>query len=439
MKIGFYILSSIICVTAFGQSNSGSQPKLVKKWTLFELIDYAYKHNITAKITEVQAKIAQVNLEQSKLSPYPSVNANTGISQNYGKFPLGAGIFTDANNTFQNNNINISIPIFANSSIQNTIIFNQLNVKAAFEDLKKVKNDISTLIASYYLQAISANENIKIAIVQIEQTLKQLDITAKRVEAGTLPELNLLEIQSQLANDSANLIAVKFTYTQALLALKATLNLDLSEDFEVDAPPLNQIRMEPLADLNPEYVYRIALENLPEQQAFKYRLMASKKNIQINRQYFYPTISAGIGLNTSFTYAQSNFGAAMNDPYFQQISNNFNQGFNINVSIPIFNNGRAKQAFKNASLNYNLLGLQSEQVNQTLHVNIYNAYINAVNAYEKYEASKKVIYTSKQTYENASKRFEVGLLGVFELLALQNNYLKAQIQTLTFQFDYIFK
>ena len=46
---------------------------------------------------------------------------------------------------------------------------------------------------------------------------------------------------------------------------------------------------------------------------------------------------------------------------------------------------------------------------------------------------------AEKTYQFASKRYELGLLGTIELLNNQNNYLKAKVNFKTAQYEYVFR
>ena len=76
-------------------------------------------------------------------------------------------------------------------------------------DKDRAANDVALNVASYYLQVLAANEQVNISEIQAQQTKAQYDITQKKVLAGALPELNLVELEAQLATDSSNLIAAK--------------------------------------------------------------------------------------------------------------------------------------------------------------------------------------------------------------------------------------
>ena len=98
-------------------------------------------------------------------------------------------------------------------------------LQAAKAATDKLKNDIALTVANSYLQVLLAREQEKIADVQVKQSISQLDIVNKQVNAGALPELNAVELEAQLASDSANLITATGNVTQAKYVLKSYMNL----------------------------------------------------------------------------------------------------------------------------------------------------------------------------------------------------------------------
>ena len=83
--------------------------------------------------------------------------------------------------------------------------------------------------------------------------------------------------------------------------------------------------------------------------------------------------------------------------------------------------------------------LQEEQDNLKLKQDIYQAYTAAVTALQKFNASKKSVASNTKSFEFAGKRFNIGMLSMFDLIAAQNNLLRAQLEYSINQFDYVFK
>ena len=80
-----------------------------------------------------------------------------------------------------------------------------------------------------------------------------------------------------------------------------------------------------------------------------------------------------------------------------------------------------------------------DQIEQKLKLDIYTSYSNAVNALQKFNASKKQVEVSQKAFDFAAKRYDVGLLNTLDLITNQNNLLRAKTQNLADQYDYVFK
>jgi outer membrane protein len=120
---------------------------------------------------------------------------------------------------------------------------------------------------------------------------------------GLLPEINLLELETQLANDSSNYITAISNVEQSKLSLKALLNLDASDAFDVYVQPVEQIKLQAFADLQPDYVFGVAEQNLPNIKAANLRLKAArKKSVGCQSWWiFFPTLSFGYSLSSNFS------------------------------------------------------------------------------------------------------------------------------------------
>ena len=326
-------------------------------------------------------------------------------------------------------------------------------------------------VANNYLQILLAMEQENIARIQLKQTQAQLANTRKLVDAGSLPELNAAELQSQEALDSANYISAKGTVEQSVLQLKANMNMDAAAPFEVAVPPVDQIPIEKIADLQPEDVYTLALKNLPQQRVNEFNLKAAVKTSDAARGNLYPTISAYGGLNSNYintttpiyqptgTYTSSPFGSQVNvngtiykvsnpdialvgkmsTPFFTQINNNFSQQVGIGLNVPIFNGYQLRTNYEKSKLDIKNAQLQQQSDNQKIKQDIYQAYNAATVALEKFNAGQKSVAASQRTLDFAEKRYAVGMLSTFELITQQNNVFKAKLQDVLNQYDYVFK
>ena len=74
-----------------------------------------------------------------------------------------------------------------------------------------------------------------------------------------MPELNAAQLEAQLATDSSTYITSAGTADQNRIQLIALLNLDEATPFNVSTPDVDKIPIPPLSELEPAYVYQLAL------------------------------------------------------------------------------------------------------------------------------------------------------------------------------------
>lgn len=442
-------------------------------WNLKRSVEYALENNISVKQADVQARIAALNLRQSKLLQIPtaSISASSGINAGRSIDPT-TNLFTNTQLFSTGFSLQSGMTIFNFFSLKHNIAGNRLDNEAARANVDKVRNDIALNVATAYLMILVSEEQENIAKLAVQLTLQNFDNTKKRVEAGALPELNLAEIEAQLALDSSNLITAINTVKQNILQLKAILNVDAGRAFVVETPPLEKIPVLPIDQLQPEYVYSQAVANLPQQRVNDLRIKAAEKYVLSARGQMYPTISLFAGLGTNYannkipnvlqvpTGILENTGAKVyvngtvydvmapgfnsiittNTTRFgTQLSDNFRQNIGLQLNIPLFNNGVARTNWQKSKLNVTTLQLQKDQDLVTLKQDIYTAYNDASTALQKYNAGIKRVQTAEKAYNFAQKRYEVGLLPTIDLLTNQNNLNRARVELAQSHVDYVFK
>jgi len=440
------------------------------KWSLMKCVQYAIDNNISVKQADLQTRFATLDLQQSKWNqqPFVNLNSNTGYSAGRNQDPTTFSLITTGY-IFNQFTLQSSVDLFNWFTKKNTVVVKDLNLQAIKLGFDKAKDDIALNVAVGYLQVLLAKEQVTLSKITIDQTRAQLENTRKKVEAELLPEINAANLESVLAMDSSNLITAEANAQQLTLQLKALLNLDAGVSFDVETPPVDQIPVESIADLQPEAVYQLALVNRPQQKVDDLNLRAALKNVEVARGSMYPTISLFGSLGASYNnkskkivsstqinppigkvnvngtdytvfpnlpYEQPVYG---NFSYFDQLNQNFRQSVGLSISVPILNGGNLRAGYQRAKLSVTQVELQKQLNSQTLKQDIYRAYYDATSAMEKFNANKKAVETSQKAYDFALKRYDVGLLSTFDLRTLQTNFLQAKSNLLYAQYDYVFK
>ena len=440
-----------------------------EKWNLLKCVQYAKANNISVKQADLQIRFSDVTYKQSKSAQYPSLNFQNSTGYRFGRSENPAtGVLEDNNFLSSSFGLQSGVTLFNWFVKKNTVESNKLANEADKAQVLKVQDDIALNVAVAYLQILLAREQANLTRVQIGTTIEQLNNTRKRVDAGVLPELNAAELEAQLSRDSSNLITAEASVQTFILQMKALLNLDAGVAFDIESPSVEKIFVESLADLQPEAVYALALQNLPQNKVIDLRLLSAKKDVDVAKGQMYPQITAFGGIGTSYVnvkrpvlgpgpdkatdayvtvgptaynvFAPSfiQVGERVN-PFGDQLNTNLSQNIGIGLNIPIFNGHSARANWERTKLQVRQWELTKELDNQTLKQNIYRAYNEATSSMQLHNADKKSVQTSGKSYEYAQKRYEQNLLSTFDLINSQNNYMRAQIQALYSLYDYVFK
>ncbi|MDP1816761.1 MAG: TolC family protein, partial [Leadbetterella sp.] len=377
-------------------ANSFAQTKVTgsevaQKYSLRACIDYAITNNVSLKQSQMAVESGIVQLSQSKVAKLPTVNGQFNLNGNAGRNvdPFTNGIVT---NTIGTNNmgLGVSMPIFDGGRNKNSVERSQLNLEAAQMDVATQKNNVSLQVSVAYLNVLSAEDLIDVAQRQLDVTRLQYERTQKLVNAGSLPETNLFDLDAQTANDELSLINAQNSLESAILTLKQAMNAPVEMNIQVariEIPDPNIVNY----GENANSIYQTAVGYLPEIKAGEIRLKAADRNIAIAKSLGLPSISASTSWGTAFSsvaktltetgttsnqipvsaqfegqtipfvinFPQTTY-ASDGIPYFKQLGNNQNLNVGISARIPIFNGYNQKYQSQAAKIQKMQVDLQNQ-------------------------------------------------------------------------------
>ncbi|MBX3256726.1 MAG: TolC family protein [Chitinophagaceae bacterium] len=462
----------VFCLALFVALFANLPTQAQDKWDLRRCVEYAREHNVQVRQQHIQANLSQLDYKQSKFSQYPTLNGNYQGGWNFGRSVDQVNYTYSTQSFFQTNaGISSNVTLFNWFSKSNTTAANKLTAEAEALQEEKVKNDVSLNVANLYLQVMFNVQQANVYETRLNQSRAQFDNTRKQVDAGALPELNAAELEAQAGVDSANWIQAKTNIELSILQLKNALNLPADTLFQVEMPPVESIPVDNILELSPAVIYEMGLNSLPQFRVNNLRLLAAEKNYKAARGQLYPTVSLwgqlsglsnsqvreGIGnfieykpvIGTVGTGAgapevnslmtQRLYSGYQRTPYFTQLNNNFGQNIGFSVNIPIFNGLAARTNVERRKLNIYNQQLLADQEKLNMKRDIYDAYNQALGAFEKYNASVKSVQSAQKAFDYATRRYEIGVLQTIQWLSNQNTLAEAKINALIAQFDYVFK
>jgi outer membrane protein len=473
-KYTLCILTSLgLPFATLGQGTTSTSPPL----DLEQCISIALSKNPQARQAELQVQSAGNTLEQSKWQRWPSLSFNASQGFNFGRtIDPFTNQFVQQRVNSNSYQLGSSVVLFSGFQIENTIKQNSLTLQANQKDLETTRNDVMLNVALSYLQILNNQELIEVARLQLMATKFQLERTQKLVDAGTLAEATLYDLNAQLANDELALVNAENNLELSRLSLKQHMNLPAVESIEIKPVNLADPTLK-VYDATIQEIYESALSNLPQIQAAALRTQAAAKAVDVAKGLRLPTLSLSGGVNTAFSSAapseryvadgtgsttievpsSTRFievggtrvpliesttitnGSIQHFGYFDQLDFNRNSAISLNLRIPIFTNFQTKYRIAGARIQQLNTEYQSETVRMQIQQNVEQAYIDMTNAAKRYSATSNQVRALQEAYRVAESRFTVGALNSAEFNIAKANLDRARANLVQTKYDYIFR
>jgi outer membrane protein len=449
-----------------------------QKYTLQQCITIALENNLQLRQLMLQVQTNQNVFEQSKWQRYPTLNfsGSQGLQSGRNIDPF-TNQFVEQTVNFSNFSINTGVNLFNGYQQKNIIKQNQTNVLATQKDVESNRNALILNVASSYISVLNNQEQLEFARRQAETTRLQLDRTDRLVKAGSLSQINLYDIQSQLANDELSIVNAQNNIELSKLTLKQYLNLPASEVFEITPIALPAPSTTTPYDATLEQVYNAAIKYLPDLDAANLRIESAKTGIEIAKGAKLPSITLGGGLSSSFSSAapKQRFvgdggasrvvdvpsttryvsyggftvpviekvtvpsGAIQDFGYFDQLNFNRNASLSLSLRMPIFNGYQVKYRIANAMIQQKNLEYQAQIVQNQIRQTVEQAYYSMVNAAKRYEATSRQIESLELSFKAAELRFNAGAINATEYNIAKNNLDRSRASLIQAKYEYLFR
>jgi len=439
-----------------------------KKWTLDACIKQACKENIVLNQAIANNEINKVNYLQSKANIFPNLNLTDVHSLENGKFILPTtNQYT--NQSINTNSLNLisNVTLFNGMKNNNLIKENKLNYEAGNMDVEKMKNDLTLNVIAAYMQVLFEYEAVDIAESIIEADTEHYNYTQKYVNAGSLPESNLLQVAAQLATDKAAKVDAENQLMLSKVTLMQLMEIPVNSKFEIERPAIKEIV--PDISLTSEEIYNTSLTFLPEIKSATIKSNASEIALKISKSEIIPKLTLSGNLNTTYSsnnslysyntstqnenigYLKSNpselvYGpvtttnfSSLSYPFLRQFNDNFGQGISLNLSIPIYNNRLYRSDIKRATIAIEVAKLNEQYVKNQLRKNIEQAYTDQVIAGKNLIASKDQLVSEQRSFHDMEIKFKAGTINATDFFVEKSNYNKAEYSNLSAKYQYLFK
>ncbi|RXJ52809.1 TolC family protein [Gelidibacter gilvus] len=463
MKKSILIVLVLIAVTSQAQ---------VKKWTLKECVAHALENNISVKQSLLDLELTDIENLQAIGNFIPQVSMGANVSENTG---LGFNPLTNnaQTTTFLSASGRVSVGYTLFDGLRNfkEVQRAKISKMAAQFRLTKMEDDISLFVANNYLQVILNKANLTVLTSQNTITKDQLKRTQELVDAGVLPEGDILEIRANDASERQAIVNAENAVQVSLISLAQLLMIKDYQNFDIEDEGYDIVD-EGISKKSVYDVVESAKENRAEIKIAEQNVELAEKDVQIAKSAYYPTLQAFFGYDTRFSNSaafiqdidpnnpvilreigvvedtgQTVIGEFPNtltrkvgaDPFIDQLSQNDGISYGFSLNIPILNGFSVKSNVKRNQINLERSKNQLEQAQLDLESTVYQAYVDAKGAFKSYEAAQSALESQELAYNYAKERYDVGFTNAFEFSQSKVKFDNAQIELNRAKYDYIFK
>lgn len=405
-----------------------------KIWGLDSCMAYAVEHATDVKREVVNARQRKQDYQKAVTDFLPSVAG--GVQ---GQYAWGRNIDPETNTynhitTFNNYyQLYASLNVFDGFATINA--FKQAKLARAYSTtaMQKVRDDKAIDVMQKFVDAAYAEASIQIASDKLAESKRLLGKMQRLYELGEKGRPDVVQMESQVAEDEYNLTHQKHVAQQCLLTLKSAMNFPVEEELRLVT---NGKQVNESFPINHETVYQNFLNASPDVKSAEYEVEKARYDYKIAKGRLLPSLSLSGGISTNFYRNLSQGGQY--EGFASQFRNNRGEYLALTLSIPIYDNV-AWHSVKKARNDWQLAQVNLEETKRKLHDHIAQAVMDAEGyAKELYQMNKKVASDSL-AYYMSSRKFEEGMLSTFDLHTAAQTLLESRIKQLQMQMLLVIK
>ena len=406
-----------------------------QSWSLDDCMKYAVEHATEVKREVVNARQRKQDYQHAVAGFLPTV---TGGVQ--GQYAWGRNIDPETNTynnvtTFNNYyQLYAELNVFDGFATINALKQAKLSRDYSATAMQKIQDDRAIDVMQKYVDAAYAEASIRIASEKLNESKRMLAKMKRLYELGEKGRPDVVQMESQVAEDEYNLTHQENVAKQSLLALKSAMNFPVEEELKLEMKSEN--KKVPESGVNYEFVYQGFQQISPDLKSAEYEVERARYDYKIAKGRLLPSLSLGGGISTNYYKNLSQKGQY--DGFASQFRNNQGEYLALTLSIPIYNSDRW-HSVKKARNDWQLAQVNLEETRRKLHDQIAQAVMDAEGyAKELHQMQKKVVSDSL-AYHMSSRKFEEGMLSTFDLHTAAQTLLESRIKELQMQMLLIIK
>ena len=414
-----------------------------KVWSFNDCLSYARENNLQVLASKLNEQVQESNLKIAKKEKLPDLKGTITNGITFGPLATqkvhqdGMDFNIDSyykyTEGYQNNlALESSILLYNNRRLRLTEEKNSFLVQQNHYTTEKIKNDISLQLVGNYLTVLLNKELLGVQANSMDTQKQDKDRNEKLFKAGSIPLSTLYESRSNLANAKQTYENAKIEVDRSLMVLAMLLQKDY-RDFQIEDVKVSDDIGMPL--INMDDVINYAFNNQPVIKSAEIAVESAKKDIDIAKTEFYPSITGGYKVSTFYQDYFDRSSKSLDDQWYD----NHSQMLSVGLNIPIFSKGTNKIKVQQSRINQLIQENQLDQEKLNLKQNIQTSYFDVNSAFQTFNSAKELVSSTELSYEFAQKSFAAGKINIYDLNTARNNYYNALSQMLQAKYSFLFR
>ncbi len=396
--------------------------------TLASVARDALANNLDLAVSEFDVRIGEQSVAGARSNLLPQVNVGASYSARRDEELARSPGFPQRATA---GNVTLNQPIFVESA-RSGFEQEQYLQESRIAALESARLDSVQIAANAYLQALRAQNQLKIQQENLALTKSNLELARDRVRAGSASNADVYRWEASLATARANVLLSLSAQQQAYDELNRILNRPIGNVPNLAVPA----RSEPFAMTatefdtlinNPrrfgwfvEYSIEQSLNLAPELRQLQLQIDAASRDvIARERSFWAPDVTVQAQYTDNLNASGLGSGSVLDELNDWSVS--------LNASWPLFDSGARRSQLSRASLQEKQLTTQFAATAQRIEQNVRAAILAAQASYANLDLSESGAVASRKNLELVSDAYRAGTVSIIDLLDAQSQSLQADL------------
>jgi outer membrane protein len=410
-----HTLAIATALTLFTAAASHAQEP--RHFTLESAIQTALEQSSTLARAQNQLARGDLVVSEARSQFLPNLTLSASTGQSYNRLGSGADAGLGSSSTGTASvQLGTSMTLFNGFGNVATLRGVQIEAQAGELDLERTRQTVIFAVISGYLSLIEAQQQLRVAVENLESQQQQEARIQVLVEGGTRPIAELFQQQAAVANARAVQVRAQQALEEASIALVQSMRLNPRGEYSFQAPALP----EPTRGLalDTEALVQRALSQRTDLRATASRVSAAEQDVRAAGASWWPTLSLSAGYGT--TYASAGNLAMLN-----QLDQRQSGSVSLGLSFPLFDRHASQRAVERAQLQVRDAQIAAEDARQQVEVEVQRAVLGRQSADAALAAAEARVAAAQQALTATERRYDAGVATLFEVSQTRADFVDA--------------